>query len=262
MAKKLPERKPIRVYENPTIKEAAKAAKEAISERKALIITGNCWVDYRGRASSKLEPGERILMIKQDGSVLVHRAKGYEPVNWQPPGCLFNTWAEKDALVIKAIRQKPHEVIAVHFDRVYLLSVLNLIDNGDFYLYASEEDMQRAIVLQPSLIEEGLKIITYEKKTEPGFIDVYAIDKNGKMVTIEIKRKTAGKNAVLQLAKYIETLKVEAGRETRGILVAPDMSKGVQKLLITLGLEFKQLDPKKCTDIIREIETKKLADFF
>jgi hypothetical protein len=258
----LPERKPTLVYENPAVKEAVNAAKAAISEMKALIIAGNCWVDYHGRASSRLEPGERILMIKQDGSVLVHRSKGYEPVNWQPSGCIFHTYTEKGALVVKAIRQKPHEAITVHFDRIYLLAALNLVDNGGFYLYASEADMQRAIVIQPSIVEDGLRIITYEKKTEPGFIDVYGIDKNGKMVVIEIKRKAAGKSAALQLAKYIDALKVTAGREVRGILAAPELSKGVQKLLVTLGLSFKPLDPKKCTEIIREIETKKLADYF
>ncbi|MFQ5999898.1 MAG: endonuclease NucS, partial [Candidatus Bathyarchaeia archaeon] len=69
--------------QNPGVRRAAEFIREALSERKALIIVGNCWVDYRGRASSKLEPGERIVVIKGDGSVLVHRPVGYEPVNWQ-----------------------------------------------------------------------------------------------------------------------------------------------------------------------------------
>ncbi len=66
----------------------------------------------------------------------------------------------------------------------------------------------------------------------------------------------------MQLAKYVESLKNTANREVRGILVAPQIAKGVQKLLVTLGLDFKRLDPKKCTEILREVETKKLADFF
>jgi len=257
----LPDRRPLLVYENPTVEEALSATKAAISERKTLILVGNCRVDYRGRASSTLEPGERILMIKEDSSVLVHRSKGYEPVNWQPPGCIFHTYTDKGSFVIRAIRQKPREVITVYFDRVYLLSVLSLIDEGEFSLYASEEDMQKAILLQPSIIDEELKLITYEKRTEPGFIDVYGIDKNGRMVVIEIKRKTAGRDAVLQLAKYVESLKSTTNREVRGILVAPQISKGVQKLLVILGLGFKPLDPKKCIDILRKIETKKLVEF-
>jgi RecB family endonuclease NucS len=111
-------------------------------------------------------------------------------------------------------------------------------------------------------VEEGLKLITYEKKVKPGFIDIYAVDSKGKMVIIEIKRKTAGKEAALQLAKYVDSVKNMVNREVRGILVAPTLAKGVQKLLVTLGLDFRRLDPKRCAEIVRETETKKLEDFF
>ena len=255
-------RRPVVVYENPTVDEALGAVKAAVSGQKTLIVAGNCWVDYSGRASSSLEPGERILMVKEDHSVLVHRPTGYEPVNWQPSGCIFRTRKKDDTLVVRAIRRKPREVITVFFDKIYLVSVLNLVDKGEFSLYASEEDMQKAILVQPSIVEEGLRPITYEKKVEPGFIDVYGVDKDGKMVVIEIKRKTAGREAALQLAKYAESLKKTVNHEVRGILVAPQIAKGVQTLLVTLGLDFRRLDPKKCTEILRRIETKKIADFF
>ena len=255
-------RKPTVIYENPSLEESVKAVRVAISGHKVLVVVGSCWVEYKGRASSKLELGERILIIKEDGSVLIHRSKGYEPVNWQPPGSVFFTSGRKSILTIRAIRKKPNESITAHFSHVYLVSALSLVDKGEFSLYASEEDMQRAILLQPSIIEEGLKLITYEKKVKPGFIDVYAIDSKGKMVIIEIKRKTAGKEAALQLAKYVDAVKNIVNREVRGILVTPRLAKGVQKLLVTLGLNFKQLDPKRCAEIIRETETKKLEDFF
>jgi len=262
LVSRLSDRKPFLVYENPTIEESLEVVRAAISGRKTLIVVGNCCVDYHGRASSTLELGERILIIKEDYSVLVHRPKGYEPVNWQPSGCLFHTHKRKGTLIIRAIRPKSREAVVISFDRVYAISVLSLIDRGEFSLHASEEDMQRAVLFQPSLIEEGLKPITYEKMVDPGFIDVYGIDRDGKMVVIEIKRKTAGKEAALQLAKYVGSLKLEANREVRGILVAPQIARGVQKLLVSLGLDFKFLDPKKCTEMLREIETKKLMDFF
>jgi RecB family endonuclease NucS len=82
------------------------------------------------------------------------------------------------------------------------------------------------------------------------------------MVIIEIKRKTAGKEAALQLVKYVDSVKNIVSREVRGILVAPRLAKGMQKLLVTMGLDFRRLDPKRCGEIIREIETKKLEDFF
>jgi len=249
------------VLEEPTIEKTFEAVRSALSRKRLIIIVGNCWVDYHGRARSTLSPGERILIIKGDGSVLVHRPRGYEPVNWQPPGCIFHSNLEKGIFSIKAVRLKPRESLQIFFDKIYFVAALSLMDKGDFSLYASEEDMQEAIKIQPSLVEEGLRLITYEKKVEPGFIDVYGIDKEGRIVVIEIKRRKAGKEAVIQLSRYVESLKSTVNREIRGILVAPQISRGVQKLLITLGLEFKQLDPKKCAEILEKRKIKRLEDF-
>jgi hypothetical protein len=203
-----------------------------------------------------------MLIIKEDGSLLVHRPVGYEPVNWQPPGSVFHVQTKDDALEIHAVRQKPRESVRVTFNEVFMVSSLSLVDSGEFLLYASEDDMHRAILLKPSLLEEGFKPISYEKKVEPGFVDIYGVDKNGKLVVVEIKRKTAGKDAALQLAKYIASIKSKANRELRGILVAPSLGKDVQRLLTTLGLEFKALDPRKCAEVLKKAETKKLETFF
>lgn len=254
-------RTPIIALENPSVEKAAQLVRKALSERRALVIVGNCWVDYRGRASSKLESGERIVMIKEDGSVLVHRPFGYEPVNWQPPGCLFQTHVVNDVLQIRAVRKKPVESVRLFFDRLYLVSALSLVDAGEFSLYASEEDMQKAVLLEPSLIELCFKPISYEKKVEPGFIDVYGVDEVGRFVVVEIKRKTAGREAVLQLSKYVESIRSMVNREVRGVLAAPHIGKGVQRLLETLGLDFKPLDPRKCAEILTRSKTKKLEEF-
>lgn len=255
-------RKPTITLENPSLKEASKLVREALSERKALLIVGDCWVSYRGRASSKLDPGERIVVVKEDGSVLVHRPSGYEPVNWQPPGCLFQSRLVDNILEIRAIRRKPSESVRLFFDRVYLVSALSLVDAGEFALYASEEDMQKAVLLEPSLIEPSFKPISYEKKVEPGFIDVYGTDEKGRFVVVEIKRKTADRRAALQLARYVKAIRGMVNREVRGVLAAPRLGKGVQRLLVTLGLDFKTLDPKKCAEVLTHSKTKKLAEFF
>ena len=249
------------VLVNPNAQEAEKTAKEAISRHKALIVIGNCWVHYQGRAKSKLEPGERILIVKEDGSLLVHRSVGYEPVNWQPPDCVFHTRAKGNILEVHAVRQKPNESVQVFFDSIQLVSALELADSGEFSLYASEEDMHKAILIEPSLLEDGFRPISYEKKVEPGFVDVYGVDKDGRLVVVEVKRKTAGKEAAYQLAKYIDAIRARADREVRGILVAPQIGKDVQRILATLGLEYKSLDPRKCAETLRRAETRKLADF-
>jgi len=250
------------VLSNPKLSVAAMAIEKSLVQRKTVIVVGNCKVRYAGRARSTLEPGERILIIKKDGSLLVHRPVGYEPVNWQPSGAVFHVQTRAEAIEVHAIRQKPRENVQVIFFEVFMVSALSLRDSGQFSLYASERDMHRAILRKPSLLEEGFKPISYEKKVEPGFVDVYGVDKNGKLVVVEVKRKTAGRDAVLQLAKYIEAIKSRADREIRGVLAAPNLGKDVQKLLTTLGLEFKAVDPRKCAEVLKKDQVTKLETFF
>ena len=256
------ESKPLTVLVNPSVVEAEKTAKEAISQHKMFIVVGRCHVDYQGRAGSKLETGERMLIIKEDGSLLVHRSLGYEPVNWQPSGCVFHTRAKEDMLEIHSARHRPEESVKVVFDKIQMISTMSLEDSGEFSLYASEEDMHKAILAEPSLLEEGFRPISYEKKVELGFVDVYGVDKTGRLVVVEVKRKTASREAALQLARYVDAVRLKADREVRGILVAPTISKGVQRLLVTLGLEFKALDPKKCAETLRKARSGKLESYF
>ncbi len=262
--------------QNPDLERAADMIMDAVRKRRAVLIVGRCWVDYLGRASSRLGRGERIIMIKEDGALLIHRPRGYEPVNWMPGGEVayhveagpYQSSDRREAsgcsmvLRIKSVRRRPRETLNIFFDEVYFVSVLNLTDHGEFSLYASEEDMQRAILAQPSLIEDGLRMISYEKKVDPGFVDVYGIDKEGRIVVIEIKRRTAGKEAALQLARYVESIKASTNRDVRGILVAPGIAKGVQRLLTVLGLDFKQLDPKRCVEVIKRSRGDDLLKYF
>jgi len=255
--------RPLTVVVEPNVSEAGDVARTAISHHGTLLIVGKCSVDYAGRAKSRLEPGERILIVKADGSLLVHRSTGYEPVNWMPGGnVIFHVQSREKALEIRAVRQRPRESVMVVFDDIRLVTELSLVDAAEFSLYSSEEDMQKAVLLKPELLEEGFKVISWEKKVEPGFIDVYGTDKDGRLVVVEIKRKTAGKDAVLQLAKYIEAIKSKADREVRGVLASPNIAKDVQRLLVTFRLEFKHLDPRKCAETLRRAESKKLAEFF
>jgi RecB family endonuclease NucS len=203
-----------------------------------------------------------MLLVKSDGALLVHRPVGYEPVNWQPPGSIFYVEVNGNQLEIQGIRQKPRERVTLTFDAIFMVSVLNLTDAGEFLLHASEDDMHRAILLKPDLLEEGFKPISWEKKVEPGFVDIYGEDKSGRLVIVEVKRKTATKEAALQLAKYVEPIKAKVNREVRAVLAAPSLGKDVQRMLVTMGLEFRELNPKKCAEVLNKAGSVKLEKFF
>jgi len=248
--------------ENPTINEAYIKLKAGISRHKTIIVAGECTVEYDGRAASQLELGERLVIFKPDGSTLIHRPRDYSPVNWQPAGSLFNTKMFEEKLVIRVYRPKEKETLQITFLKVIMVAALDLHDNGEFILYASEKDMQEAILFDPSLLEEGFKPLEAERTVEPGFIDIIGVDKKNTLTIVEIKRNPATRKDVLQLNKYMKIYRVDNGRMVRGILVAPEIKKNAKKELDFLGYEFKALTPQECSNVLKRKKSKVLTDFF
>lgn len=258
------DRKPVRIISCCKLDELVSELRRAIEKRKMIVLIGLCRVDYRGRASSTLDYGDRLVILKSDSSVQIHRPWDVNPVNWQPPGCIFYVDLIDNSFVrIRAVRKNPREIVDIIFREVYLSSILDLVDRASFSLYASEHDMQRAIIANPELVEDGLRIISYEKPIEPGFVDLYGIDSEGRFVVLELKRRVADRDAVIQLSRYVEEIRRRSPyRDVRGILVAPDISKNALILSETLNLEFRRLDPRKCAEILkRRVGDVKLTDF-
>jgi RecB family endonuclease NucS len=248
--------------QNPELKDAVNVIKSGVSRHRTLVLAGKCTVDYDGRASSKLEEGERLVIIKPDGSTLVHRPKDYSPVNWQPSGSIFHTKLEKKGLVIRIFRRKERESMVVTFTELKLVSLLDLVDSGTFTLYASEKEMQEAILLKPEILEQGFRPISKEMAVDPGFIDIIGYDSKGTLTVVEIKRVKANKKAVEQLKKYMDVIDLDANRPVRAILVAPEMTNNAIQLLKKLGYEFKSLSPQECSEILKQRKGTPLTAFF
>ncbi len=250
------------VKNSPPLPEAAEILEKAFRARNLVIIIGKCRVDYEGRASSTLEWGERIAMIKQDGSVLVHRPTGYEPVNWQPPKCMVRLRLDDGALTVTASRTQPKETVSIEFKEISLAAIGKLEDSGEFALHVTEGQMKQALLIAPDLVEMGLKPLQQEKNLgEAGFTDIFAEDRGGKLVVVEIKRVPASKDAVIQLQRYLDTLRKRVNRPIRGIVVAPELKKSAQSSLDTLKLEFVRLAPEKCFAVLKSQKDAKLSQF-
>lgn len=247
----------------PSLEEAKNFIQQALSRRQLLLVVGNCMVYYEGRASSKLDWGERLLIVKSDGSVMVHRPTGYEPVNWQPPGSVFQVEFEEGKLKIRAARLQPREVLNILFDKVFHVLAGDLRDEGEFSMYVTEVDMRKALMDMPELIEEGFHPLTSEKDLgESGFLDILGEDSQGNLVVVEIKRNPAGRDAVLQLERYVRRLREKTGKHVRGIIAAPEIRREAQPLLAALKLEFKPVSPKKCYEALKTTRGRKLSEFF
>lgn len=234
------------------VEEAAEKVRAALRAGEMILVVGSMEVYYEGRASSTLSLGERLLMVKQDGSVLIHRPTGYEPVNWQPPGSKIEVNVEKGKLVVEARRVRPREVLRVVFEEVREVFSFKLVDVGEFAMHATEEEMKRAILMEPSLIEEGFRPVEAERKVgEAGFIDVFGADSEGNLVVVEIKRRNAAPEDVRQLVRYVESVERELGRRPRAIIAAPGVQRSAIREMEAHGVEFRCLTPRKCAEILR-----------
>src|SRR5260370_33031576 len=199
-----------------------------------VTMVANCTVSYSGRTGSDMGEGQRLVVLEGEWCVLIHRGRDYPPVNWQPSGCVFQTRIESGRLILKAVRPSPLETLTIEVDRVGFLAAFHLKDEAEFILHSSEEEMQKAILAEPGLVEQGLRVIDFEKKVAPGFVDVYGIDSQGNTVVIEIKKDPAGTAAVKQLAEYLKDPSPAGGKKPRLNVAAPSLAKGVLPIAATM----------------------------
>ncbi|ACX73469.1 protein of unknown function DUF91 [Methanocaldococcus vulcanius M7] len=229
----------------PDIKNLVNFIKEHIYD-SVIILLSRCSVIYDGRAKSTLNEGDRIIMIKPDGSLLIHKNKKREPVNWQPSGSSISYKIENKQFIIRSIRKKPREVLEIIVYEVYHACAFKCEDYEELNLTGSEGDMVDMIFKNPKLIEEGFKPLSKEYQIPTGIIDILGKDENNNWVILELKRRRADLQSVSQLKRYVEYFKSKYGeKRVRGILVAPSLTTGALNLLKSENLEFKKLTPPK-----------------
>ncbi len=228
----------------PSHEEIIEILDKALSVEAIITLFAYCRVFYEGRAKSELGPGDRVIIIKPDGSFLIHQKNKREPVNWQPPGSVVSIVLEDGKIMLRSVRRKPKETLEVELIKTYLVSYFQAEDYEELALTGSEAEMAGLIFENPSLIEEGFKPLFKEKPIKHGIVDVLGRDKDGNLVVLELKRRRADLHAVSQLKRYVDALREEY-KNVRGILVAPSLTAGAKKLLEKEGLEFKKLNPPK-----------------
>ena len=212
-------------------------------EKTIILLIGNCMVDYRGRARSLLDWGERVVMIKQDGTVLVHRPIMREPVNWQPTGSKTDFNVKDEQLILRSRHTNPPEKMKIIFRSLKIVIVTSMRDNANLAITGMEADVVNQIISDPGMIEEGLRISKREKHVKSGMIDLFGYDKDHVPVIIEVKRSLASISAVQQLRMYVYDVKKDIKKaNVRGILCAPRVPDMVKKLLSDYDLEWKEVE--------------------
>jgi len=211
-------------------------------DKTMVLLIGDCMVDYHGRARSFLDRGERIIMIKQDGTVLVHQPTMREPVNWQPSGSITDFEVNSQHLVMKSRHNRPPEKMKITFHKIISVMICILRDQAKVIISGMETDVVNEISNNPSIIEDGFRICKKEMHVKSGLIDLYGYDRDYIPVVIEVKRSIASISAVQQLRMYVSDVKKDIeSASVRGILCAPripEMSRDLLYKIILISYSF------------------------
>jgi hypothetical protein len=205
------------------------------------LIVARCEVTYSGRLNAFLPESTRLLMLKDDGSVLVHAdAGGYKPLNWMTPPTVIEH-AENVVVVRKRAGRAEDRL------EIKLVEVLSDVthDMGEAAALEKdgvERDLQLLLAGDPAQIEPGLRLVKREWPTDVGPVDLMCRDEDDAWVAVEIKR-VGTIDAVEQLTRYLDCIRTDAARaECRGILAAQAIKPQAVALAESRGIGTVEVD--------------------
>lgn len=215
------------------------------------LVIAECSVDYSGRLDAHLPRARRVLMIKADGSVLVHSDGGsYKPLNWMSAPCRLTEMelldSEVDAGVQEAWKVEPTKVDGSLIIRIFekISDVQEeLGEDPGLQKDGVEAHLQELLAEQvPAILGEGWTLLRREHPTPIGPVDLVVYDPQAKPVAIEVKRR-GGIDGVEQLTRYLELLgREERYKEIRGIFAAQEIAPQARVLAQDRGIECLLLD--------------------
>lgn len=214
-----------------------------LSEKKLIIILCSCRIEYWGRSRSVIERGHRIIVVKQDSTLLVHSIEGFKPVNWmgEPAETVAQTTDDGCILLYSQRTKKPFEEMKIVIDEIIdYRSYVGLEDKEKLSLTHTEKDLQDYLAKNPKIIHPDFRLICTEKDTPLGFFDLYG-KINDKYVVVELKVETAGLPAALQIKRYRDWLR-EQIPDAEGILVAPKITPNALNLLKKEKIDYRKIN--------------------
>jgi endonuclease len=204
------------------------------------LIVARCSVEYSGRLSARLPEALRLVMLKADGSVLVHAdAGGYKPLNWMTPPTVVEE--EDGRIVVRKVKGE---------DRldIVLADVLSDVthpmdfDADQLEKDGVEADLQVLLAEAPEWCGEGFRLVRREWPTDIGPVDLMCRDDGDGWVAVEIKR-VGTIDAVEQLARYVERIRRDpAMADCRGVLAAQVVKPQARVLAEARGLDWVEVD--------------------
>jgi endonuclease len=165
------------------------------------LVIARCQVDYVGRLTAHLAMAQRLLMVKADGSVLVHSDGGsYKPLNWMSPPCWL---IEEPGMWI--VENKAGEKLVIRIEEVLHDTKHELGVDPGLVKDGVEAHLQELLAEHVTTLGEGWSLVRREFPTAIGPVDLMCRDAAGGSVAVEIKRR-GEIDGVEQLTRYLELL--------------------------------------------------------
>ncbi len=205
------------------------------------LLVARCEVVYTGRLTAVLPESVRLLLLKSDGSVLVHAdSGGYKPLNWMTPPTVIE---ESDGLIVVRKRAgKTEDRLEIRIAEV-LSDVEHPMDEiAGLAKDGVERDLQEALADRPDWIEAELRLVRREWSTEIGPVDLMCRDCDDGWVAVEIKR-LGTIEAVEQLTRYLGFIRADPAKEAcRGVLAAQRFKPQAVTLAASRGIACVEVD--------------------
>ncbi|MFL6018139.1 MAG: endonuclease NucS [Gaiellaceae bacterium] len=183
------------------------------------LIVARCEVRYSGRLNAVLPASTRLLMLKADGSVLVHAdAGGYKPLNWMTPPTVIED--NGDSLVVRKRAGKSEDRLEIRLLEILSDANHEMGEAAALEKDGVERDLQELLAERPDVLGEELRLVRREWPTDIGPVDLMCRDADDGWVAVEIKR-VGTIDAVDQLGRYLERIRLDpALAHVTGVLAA------------------------------------------
>lgn len=218
------------------------------------MVIARCSVDYVGRLTAHLPMATRLLLVKADGSVLVHSDGGsYKPLNWMSPPCKLAEQlvsSEDGVSGSWTVTNKAGEQLLIRIEQVLLDSSHDLGVDPGLVKDGVEAHLQALLAEHIETVGEGYRLVRREYPTAIGPVDIMARDAQGVSVAIEIKRR-GDIDGVEQLTRYLELLNRDPLlAPVRGVFAAQEIKPQARTLALDRGIDCLVLD----YDVLRGID--------
>jgi RecB family endonuclease NucS len=165
------------------------------------LVIARCQVDYVGRLTAHLPMAQRLLMVKADGSVLVHSDGGsYKPLNWMSPPCWL---IEEPGMWI--VENKAGEKLVIKIEELLHEAKYELGVDPGLVKDGVEAHLQELLAEHVTTMGDGWTLVRREFPTAIGPVDLMCRNRDGVSVAVEIKRR-GEIDGVEQLTRYLELL--------------------------------------------------------